>query len=459
MKVLISGASIAGPALAYWLGRYGFQPTVVEIAPALRTGGSAVDFRGETHLGVLERMDILSALREIQTGGTVMRFVDETGRTLMEMPADFAGGDIEVPRFDLSRALYEKSRDDAEYLFGDSIRELAETPDGVDVTFERGGRRTFDLVIGADGVHSAVRRLIFGEESTFISHLGYYVASWSLPNDSLPNDSVPNDSVPNDSLPKDFGLSDNLSSHGGRQRESLIYSVPGRAASVGRDDRDPTMAGTFFVFASPELDYDRHDLEQQRRIIRRQFAGLGWQVPKLLAGLDEASDVYFDAICRVDITPWSRGRVALVGDAAAGATIGGMGCGTAIVAAYVLAGELARAGGDHTVAYRRYEELVRDFARRCQKGGASTGRFFAPPSALAIRLRNGLLNRKFLMDGMLRMARDRTNSIDLPDYRALEQAPFHWGFPSRSAPSALGATSVDVEMFASMQGTDRNKGG
>jgi 2-polyprenyl-6-methoxyphenol hydroxylase-like FAD-dependent oxidoreductase len=384
--VLISGASIAGPALAHWLGRYGFRPTVVELAPALRGGGNRVDFRGRTHLGVLERMGVLDDLRAVQTGGTAMRFVDADGRKLLELPASFSGGDIEVPRFDLSRVLYERSRSDAEYLFGDSIAAMTETSHGVDVAFASGMRRTFDLVIGADGVHSAVRRLTFGSQQRFVSHLGYYVATWGLPNEL--------------DLDRNF----------------LLYNDPGRMAGVGGDHLDPSRASAFFAFAAPRIDYDRHDRDQQRRIIANRFAAMGWEVPRLLAGLRDAPDFYFDSICRVDISPWSRGRVALVGDAACGATIGGMGTGTAIVAAYVLAGELAAAGGDHAVAFPRYQRLLADFAQRCQKGGDTTGKFLAPRTASMARLRNGLLNRPFLMRMMLRTAEDRSNDIELPDY-------------------------------------------
>jgi len=385
--VLISGASIAGPALALWLGRYGFRPTVVEIAPALRGGGNAVDVRGTTHLALLERMGVLADLRRIQTGGTTMTFVDEQGGTLMEMPADFAGGDLEVLRGDLSRVLYEHSRASTEYVFGDSIATVTDTSHGVDVTFVSGMRRTFDLVIGADGVHSNVRALVFGPESQFVSHLGYYVATWDVP------------------------------AHHGLGRHSLLYNVPGKLASVGGDHCDPAKASAFVAFASPRLHYDRHDVGQQRRIICDAFAGLGWQVPQLLAALREARDFYFDSICRVDISPWSRGRIALLGDAACGATIGGMGTGTAIVAAYALAGELVTAHGDHTIAYRRYEQLVGDFARRCQKSGNATGKFLAPGAAWAIWLRNSLLRRRILMTMMLTMAKGRTNTIDLPDYQ------------------------------------------
>jgi len=391
--VLISGASIAGPALAYWLGRHGFRPTLVEIAPALRTGGNAVDFRGPVHLGLLAKMGVLADLRAAQTGGTAMRFVDERGRRLMEMPPDFAGGDVEVLRGDLSRILCAAAGDTTEYLFGDSIAALTETPGGVDVTFAGGTRRTFDLVIGADGVHSRVRGLAFGPERQFVRHLGYYVAGWAMPND--------------------LGLG----------RDTLNYNTPGRLAAIGGDHRDPTRAGAFVAFASPELSYDRHDRPAQQRIVRDRFADLGWQVPRMLAALDSADDLYFDQICRVDIAPWSRGRVALVGDAASGATIGGMGNGTALVAAYALAGELAAAGGDHTVAFPRYEARIGDFARRAQQGGDTTGRFLAPRTARGIRTRNWLCNRRWFMNLTFKIAGDRSARIDLPDYQVNAASP------------------------------------
>jgi 2-polyprenyl-6-methoxyphenol hydroxylase-like FAD-dependent oxidoreductase len=384
--VLISGASIAGPAIAYWLGRYGLHPTVVEIAPALRTGGNAVDFRGPLHMRLLREMGVLEELRKVQTGGTAMRFVDERGAALMEMPSDFAGGDLEVLRGDLSRVLCEAAGDRTEYLFGDSIAAMTETPDGVDVTFAGGARRTFDLVIGADGVHSTVRRLTFGPEDRVVKHLGYYVASWDVPNE--------------------WGLN----------RDWLAYNEPGRMVSIGGDHRDATRAGAFVAFASPLLTYDRRDPAAQRRIVRERFAGMGWEAPRVLAALDNAPDLYFDQICRVDLPGWSKGRITLVGDAASGATIGGMGNGTALVAAYALAGELARAKGDHAVAFGRYERLVADFARRAQQGGDTTGKFLAPRSAFGIRARNWTMNRKLFMDLTFKIAGDRSSKIDLPSY-------------------------------------------
>ncbi|MFJ6568990.1 FAD-dependent monooxygenase [Streptomyces sp. NPDC091292] len=393
-SVLISGASVAGPALAYWLGRHGFSPTVIELAPALRQGGHAVDFRGETHLTVLERMGLLPELRLLQTGGSPIRFVDEHGRTRLHLPAEFAGGEMEVLRGDLARVLYERSLPHTEYVFGDSITALTETASGVRVDFQRGATRDFDLVIGADGLHSNVRRLAFGPEQDYVSHLGYYAATWQLPNEL--------------SLEKGSG--------------SIGYNAPGRLASVGADHRDPTRAGAFFIFAAPELSYDRHDPEQQKRLIDTAFAGLGWEVPRLLGTLREATDLYFDSISRADVNSWSTGRVCLVGDAACGATIGGMGTGTAMVAAYVLAGELARAQDDHRTAFKRYEDRLRKYAKGCQAGGNRTGKFLAPTTTAGIHLRNKTLSRPLLLRGMLRLG-EKVSTVPLPNYVSPTQQP------------------------------------
>jgi 2-polyprenyl-6-methoxyphenol hydroxylase-like FAD-dependent oxidoreductase len=386
-NVLISGASIAGPALAYWLGRYGFNPTVVEVAPTLRGGGYAVDFRGPAHLQVLERMGVLEELRQLQTGGSPLHFVDESGHQLLYLPAAFAGGDLEVLRSDLSRVLYQHSRDTTEYLFGDSIAAMTQIPDGVQVSFERGAERTFDLVVGADGLHSNVRRLTFGPDSPSVSYLGYHLGGWEVPNHL------------------DLGP------------ESLMYNVPGKLASVGGIHRDPTRASTLFVFASPPLDYDRRDLEQQKKLLADAYAGVGWEVPALLEGLWDAPELYFDSISRVDLQPWSAGRVTLVGDAACGATLGGMGTGTAVVAAYVLAGELAAAAGDHRTAFARYEQAVRGYAHGTQKGGDRTGKFLAPRSVTGMQLRNRLLGNRLLLNLMLKAGQQVSGKINLKDYR------------------------------------------
>ncbi|MFE1871679.1 FAD-dependent monooxygenase [Streptomyces sp. NPDC059496] len=390
--VLISGAGVAGPALAHRLAHHGLRPTVVEIAPALRPGGQAVDFRGGTQLRVLRQMGIFDELHRVRTGGSPMTFVDADGRELLHLPAEFAGGDIEVLRGDLSRILYEASlAAGAEYVFGDSLTSLTETTTGVDVTFRQAPPRTFDLVIGADGLHSNVRRLAFGPDADHVTHLGHYAATWSLPHHS--------------------GLDLDLRPGAG----SVGHNTRGRLASVAADHTDPARARAFLVFASPELAYDRHDPEAHKRLLRRAFAGLPWKVDRLLDSLDTADDLYFDSISRADAPAWSAGRIALLGDAACGATIGGMGTGTAVLGAYVLAGELSRSPGDHRTAFTRYESLLRGYAQDRQKGGDRTGRFLAPSSKLGLHLRNTLLSKPRILSWMLKAAKDAT-TLALPDY-------------------------------------------
>ncbi|MCG5214357.1 FAD-dependent monooxygenase [Streptosporangium soli] len=382
-SILVSGASIAGPALAYWLARYGFQVTVLEKAPAPRPGGQAVDFKGDTHLTVLERMGILEDVRRRQTGGTDQVIVDANGRRLTTMPGEFTGGDLEILRGDLSRVLYERTSGTCEYVFGDSLTSMTETADGVHVTFERAAPRSFDLVVGADGIHSNVRRLAFGPESGFVRHLGYYYALADLGG-------------------ADFGP------------VPMMYNEPGRLVTVGGNK-----APAFFVFASGELDYDRYDVRAQKRIVADAFAGMGWRTPDVIDAIRSGGDLYLDSISRVTIDRCSGGRVALLGDAAYGHTLGGFGSGQAIVGAYVLAGELAAADGDHRVAFARYEELIRGYAKVPGRGRGGAGPFLAPATRARIRMRNWIFKFGFLLGLMQKLGDKYATDIELRDYPAL----------------------------------------
>jgi 2-polyprenyl-6-methoxyphenol hydroxylase-like FAD-dependent oxidoreductase len=375
MKILISGASIAGPALAFWLARHDATVTVVEKSPILRTSGQAVDFKGDTHRTVLERMDILDEVRRRQTGGHDQTIVDANGKTLTVMPGEFSGGDVEIRRGDLTELLYERTKHSCEYVFGDSITSLTETAGGVQVTFERGAPRTVDLVVGADGIHSNVRRLVFGPHEDYVRYLGHYYALAALDMDG----------------------------------EGLMYNEPGRMVAIGGPH-----AETFFVFAAPELSYDRDDTDQQKKLLQHAYRDGAWRIPEILAKVPESPDFYLDSISRVHMDDYARGRTVLLGDAAYGNTLGGFGTGLAIVGAYVLAGELHRADGDHLTAFRRYTELFRPYAKISKQGNA--GPFLAPRTQRGIRMRNWLFKRSTMFTAMMKLTDRFATKIDLPEY-------------------------------------------
>ncbi|MGX1806764.1 FAD-dependent monooxygenase [Nocardia sp. NPDC055321] len=382
--VLISGASVAGPALAYWLHRYGFDVTVVEQAPAPRAGGQAIDFTGHTHMTVLERMGILDDLRARQTGKTDMVIVDADGVRQAGISGDFTGGDLEILRGDLAEVMYERTAAHCRYLFGDTVTALTETADGVHVEFAHAPARTFDLVFGCDGIHSRVRALAFGPEADYVRHRGYYYCI--------------------------AGASHWESAEAGNRERAISYAhnVPGRLAVTGG-----SKAGQMYLFASPRLDYDRADVDAQRRIVAEKFAGMGWEVPGMLAELPGLDGFYLDSISKVSMKSFVRGRVALLGDAGYGNTLAGFGTGLAVVGAYVLAGELAVAGGDHTVAFARYQEMMARYRR--MSDGAHPGRFLAPKTALGLRVRNWFLDSRWF-GVMAASAENSKNDIELKNY-------------------------------------------
>jgi 2-polyprenyl-6-methoxyphenol hydroxylase-like FAD-dependent oxidoreductase len=390
-NILISGASVAGPALAYWLRRRGFNPTVVERAPALRGGGYAVDFRGAAHLSVLAKMGILDQVRDQQTHLDATTYVDADGRRVAAMPAGIFAGDVEILRGDLGRILYQATRDGTEYLFGDSITSLDQRADGVQVTFSRAAPRVFDLVIGADGLHSNVRHLAFTDGRAARHDLGLYVSIFSVANS--------------------FSLD-----HAG-----LLYSLPGRTAAVFSARQTGRAVAQFFFSAQDgtPVSYDYRDTGRQQEIVARAFDGVGWHVPALLGQMAAADDFYFDSVSQVQLDRWSAGRVALIGDAGYAAGPGGNGTGTAVIAAYVLAGELAAARGDYQAAFARYERLLRPYVARGQKQARGGRDFLAPATAKKIRQRDRFFRLLPYLPAnhLIRYLSTRTaTAIKLPEY-------------------------------------------
>lgn len=344
--------------------------TVVERAPELRTGGYKVDIRGAA-VEVAERMGILEDIQRASTDMRTGAYVNDDGKRIATLPADIfsgrAGRDDEIMRGDLARILYGRTRADVEYLFGDSITSITSIPsttsttsttattattaradghhevdgaNGVDVTFEHAAPRRFDLVVGADGLHSTVRRLAFGPEEQFVRHLGAYISAFSMPNE--------------------LGL----------DREELYHALPGRLICAYSSAGDPAAKG-LLVFRSPRLSYDHRDPQQQLALLDAAFEGVGaeasptggWgEVPRMLEAAREASDFYFDGMQLIEMDRWSHGRVVLLGDAAhCPSPASGQGTGMALVGAYVLAGELAAAGSAPEEAFGRYETEMRGY--------------------------------------------------------------------------------------------------
>jgi 2-polyprenyl-6-methoxyphenol hydroxylase-like FAD-dependent oxidoreductase len=387
-NVLISGASVAGPALAFWLNRYGFRTTIVERAPALRPGGYAVDFRGAS-MRVLERMNLLAEVQRRQTRIGAITIVDRDNKKVASMPDGFTSGELEILRGDLARVFHEATRHTTEYIFDDSIAGLEDTAEGVDVTLLRGGRRRFDLVVGADGLHSGVRSLVFGDETNFIRHLGYYVSIFTVPN------------------------------YLNLKRSGLYYGTLGKKVGIfsGKDDDE---AKASFFFASQPLEYDRRDVEQQKSILREEFAQDGWEVPRLIELMNQAPDFYLDSVSQVKMDRWSKGRSVLLGDAAYCASpLSGMGTGMAVVGAYVLAGELMEAEGNPGVAFERYERLMRGFVKQCQEIADGGTDWFVPRTRFRLWLSNQMWRvlpytpwKNMMIEVPLRIG----NSVSLKDY-------------------------------------------
>jgi 2-polyprenyl-6-methoxyphenol hydroxylase-like FAD-dependent oxidoreductase len=390
MNVLISGAGIAGPTLAFWLRKYGFSPTLVESAPGLRTTGYVIDFWGLGY-DIAEKMGLLPDIARIGYHVQALRIVDDRGQRRsgfgVQVFRELTGGRyITLGRADLSKLIYERISGSCEIIFGDSITSLREAAGEVHVEFELGVERRFDLVIGADGLHSRVRKLVFGPQDRYEKDLGYRVAAFETV--------------------------------GYRPRDELVYVIhgaPGR--QVGRFTLHNDRTLFLFIFADGG-EPEPHGLAAQRAILRKIFVGDGWELPRILAALDTCDDLYFDRVSQIRMDAWSRGRVALVGDAAfCVSLLAGQGSALAMTAAYVLAGELATSQDRPEEAFRRYEDLLRPFIHAKQQAAERFATAFVPRTRLGVFLRNQVI-KAFRVSAIARIAtgRDIRDQLELPRY-------------------------------------------
>ena len=342
--ILVSGASVAGATAAYWLAHHGHSVTVVERYPGLRPGGQAIDVRGPA-LTVLERMMLRAAADHRRTRIRGASVVDSDGNELSrDTESTPTGGlianpDIELLRDDLIELLYEATQLKVEYLFDDSIESLDDDGTAVAVTFERAATRDFGLVIGADGLHSNVRQLVFGPEEQFIDRLGTHAAIFTVPN----------------FLDLDYWQT----WHYGDKTMAGIYSA-----------RNNTEARAMVGFMDTDLKVDYRDTEAQFAELEKRMADDGWIRPQLLEYMRTAPDFYFDEMSQIKMDRWSKGRVTLVGDAGyCCSPLSGQGTSVALLGAYILAGELAQAiqaGGDYELGFTNYQKEFQDYVKRNQ---------------------------------------------------------------------------------------------
>jgi 2-polyprenyl-6-methoxyphenol hydroxylase-like FAD-dependent oxidoreductase len=390
--VLVTGASIAGPALAYWLVRYGFDVTLVERAPTIRTGGYAIDIRG-TAIDVIDRMGILPAVRADHVATRRVTFVNAQGRQVARVNLEdlaLSGGDrhVELARSALTSQLFDLIRSQVEHRFGDAIASLSDEPNGVDVGFRSGASERFDLVVSCEGLHSTTRALVFGPEASFSRYLGYCFAVCELPNK--------------------YGL----------RREALIYNKPGKAAILYSTSDGPTLYALFAHRRPPPSPEEMDNPQRQRDSIARAFADDDWHVPGMIAAMREAEDFYFDATMQIHMPAWSAGSVAVLGDAAFGPSFfTGQGTSMALVGAYMMAGALAT-HAEPSVAFKAYEAATRPYVAANQglvKDGSS---MVAPGSSLALWTRNTMIRLAPLLGrlGVLGPTRGAYEALVLPNF-------------------------------------------
>jgi 2-polyprenyl-6-methoxyphenol hydroxylase-like FAD-dependent oxidoreductase len=371
------------------------QPTIVERAGQLRRGGYVIDFWG-VGFDVAERMGLLP---DIRRGGYLVqevRVVGRDGNRVAGFPVDSVarianGRYISIPRGELAALIYRTIESTVETIFNDSIASIDKTVSGVRVTFNSGTVRDFDLVIGADGLHSRVREVAFGPEIEFEHYLGYKVAAFEA--------------------------------SGYHPRDDLVYVMHTEVGQqVGRFALRGDRTLFFFIFADPSPTIP-DGFGAQKQLLGQRFAASGWECPQILGALDSTKDLYFDRVSQIrmdskDGFSWTRGRVTLVGDAAwCVSLLAGQGSAIAMAGAYILAGELHRSAGDYKTAFARYENEFEAFVIRKQRAALKFADTFAPKSRASMLVRNAIMNLlriPWIADFLLN--RDLGDNLTLPEY-------------------------------------------
>jgi 2-polyprenyl-6-methoxyphenol hydroxylase-like FAD-dependent oxidoreductase len=388
MKIAICGAGIAGATLAFWLRRAGFEPFLIERAPALRKGGYIMDFWGLGYT-VAERMGILDTVRARGYQLERLQMVGADGRPVGGFPVAALrklthDRFTSVPRGDLAAEIFAALDGRVEILLGDTIAHVEENGAGVALTLESGGVRQADILVGADGLNSRVRRLAFAPDSACRKDLGYRFAVFSLPGYRPRADSA-----------------------------YVLHAAPGR--QIGRFSLREDRTLFLFAYRSPSSMPPPRDDAEAREQLKAVFAGMGWETPAILGRLDEAQDFYADDVAQIRLPSWRKGKVALIGDAGAAVSfMAGEGGGLAMAEAYVLAGEIAR---DPAAAFAAYENRMFGFLKQKQEAAEKFAATFVPETQFALWLRNQASRLTFL-PGMANLMFGATvrDDFDLPDY-------------------------------------------
>jgi len=393
-KILISGGSIAGPTLAYWLNRYGFDVTLVERSAELRLGGQNIDVKGPA-LEIVQKMNLENKIRGKNTTEIGIRFVNVKNEIIGEFPQDSALSmtqELEILRGDLVKIVYDHVKDDVKYIFGDFITGLDQHPDHISVQFSSGNAQDFDLVISAEGIGSNTRKIAFGDEVKF-KYLGVYTAYLTIKKTETDS------------------------------RWARWCNTVGGIVFVLRPDNYGTTRASV-TFLSPEMGYEKLSTDEKKAVLIGKIKGVGWEAERLIKEIQDSEDFYFERVSQVKASKWSNGRVCLTGDAAYCATpIAGKGVDLSMSGAYILAGELSQTD-DHEQAFLAYENRMRAYVESSQKLPPGIPGIVYPTSKVGLAILNGIVSlfsskpAKNLIGLFSSKDKKDKKEIELPDYES-----------------------------------------